>query len=341
MVSKQIAPVYLCLCIDIEASEKYPVVPSFAHWRFPHDNLPEPWTSCKPPKLPLDRQLPRQSSLAEATLARDISCRITNHIEGTEHAHLVPRSEERWFSENGMFRYTNQQRPGSEPVDDAQNAMLLRSDVHTIFDQKRFAIVPKSSVLLVHIIAPGSSLQLMSLYHNVSLQPLVGVAIQYVLARFAWTIFAQSFNFVQQGLKRRLCIYVGDGETSIADFSGDQCRQLLSSGAKSRSQSPRKRQRDAFVAPAGDGEDNKEEEYARGRRRRRSFDASLSQDSSFDEKLWTTSQETIPDTDIDDNYEELDNCDDDAERRSKRRCLTSPYNHNDSSWKSILDPHPR
>ena len=65
------------------------------------------------------------------------------------------------------------------------------------------------------------------------------------------------------------------------------------------------------------------------------------QDSSFDEKLWTTSQETIPDTDIDDNHEELDNCDDDAERRSKRRCLTSPYNHNDSSWKSILDPHPR
>ncbi|KAI9770815.1 MAG: hypothetical protein M1839_003041 [Geoglossum umbratile] len=167
------------------ADEKYPVVPSFAHWRFPHDNLPESWTSCEPLKLPLDRQLPRQSSLAEATLARDISCRITNHIEGTEHAHLVPRSEERWFGENGMFRYTNQQLPGSEPVDDAQNAILLRSDVHTIFDQKRFAIVPKSSVLLVHIIAPGSSLQLTSLYHNVSLQPLVGVAIQYVLARFA------------------------------------------------------------------------------------------------------------------------------------------------------------
>lgn len=289
------------------ADDKYPVVPSFAHWRFPHDNLPQLWTSCEPPKLPLNRQLPRQSSLAESTLARDISCRITNHIEGTEHAHLVPRSEERWFSDNGMFRYTNQQRPGSEPVDDAQNAILLRSDVHTIFDQKRFAIVPKSSVLLVHILAPGSSLQLTSLYHNVSLQPLVGVAIQYVLARFAWTIFAQSVNFVQQGLTRRLCIYVGDGNTSIADLSGDQCRQLLSPGAKSRSQSPRKRQWDAFVAPAGDEEDNGEEECFRGRKRQRSFDAP-SQDSSFNEKLWTTSQETIPDTDIDDDYTKLENC---------------------------------
>src|SRR4051794_8090065 len=35
IVSKQKDPVYLCLCIDIELSEKYPVVPSFAHWRFP------------------------------------------------------------------------------------------------------------------------------------------------------------------------------------------------------------------------------------------------------------------------------------------------------------------
>lgn len=144
---------------------------------------------------------------------------------------------------------------------------------------------------------------------------------------------------MQQGLKRRLCIYVGDGETSIVDFSGDQCRQLLASGAKSRSQSPRKRQRDACMAPVGDGEDNGEERHFRGRGRRRSFGAS-SQDSSFDEKLWTTSQETIPDTDIDDNNDELDNCDD-AERRLKRWCLAGSCNHNDPSWKSILDPHSR
>ena len=142
---------------------------------------------------------------------------------------------------------------------------------------------------------------------------------------------------MQQGLKRRLFIYVGDGEASIEDFSGDQCRQLLSSGAKSRSQSPRKRQRDAVVSPTGDGEVNKE--YVRGRRRRRSFGSS-SQDPSFDGTLWTTSQETIPDTDIDDNDDELDKCDDGVERQSKRRCVASPCNDNDPSWKSILDPHP-
>ncbi|KAK3216213.1 hypothetical protein GRF29_8g2618833 [Pseudopithomyces chartarum] len=279
---------------DMPISEKYAVVPSFSHWRFPHDDLPKFWMSCEPPKLPRDRPLPRQSSLTEATLTRDISCRITNHIEGTEHAHLVPRSEERWFSENGMFRYTNQQRPGTEPVDDAQNAILLRSDVHTIFDQKRFGVVPKSSALLVHIMAPGSSLELTRLYHNVPLQPLVGVAIQYILARFAWTIFAHSMNFIQQGLKRTLCIHVGDGEISTKDFSGEQCRQLFTPGSKSRSQSPRKRQRDTFVEPPGDGDEDGE--YIRGRKRRRSF-CSRSLDRSFDEKLRTTSQDTLSDSD--------------------------------------------
>ncbi|KAF2740331.1 hypothetical protein EJ04DRAFT_572178 [Polyplosphaeria fusca] len=281
---------YYFLLSQDPADEKYAVVPSFGHWRFPHDNLPQLWTTCEPPKLPHNRPLPRQSSPAEATLARDISCRITNHIEGTEHAHLVPRSEERWFSENGMFRYANQQRPGSEPVDDSQNAILLRSDVHTIFDQKRFTVVPKSSVLLVHITAPGSSLELTNLYHNVSLQPLVGVAVQYLLARFAWTIFAQSINFIQQGLKRSLCIHVGDGETSIKDFTGDQCRQLFFSGPKSRSQSPRKRQRDTLIPPPEEEEDK---EHFRGRARRRSFDSS-SQKSSFNDKLWATSQDTVP-----------------------------------------------
>ena len=42
------------------------------------------------------------------------------------------------------------------------------------------------------------------------------------------------------------------------------------------------------MAPVGDGEDNREERHFRGRGRRRSFGA-LSQDSSFNKKLWTTS----------------------------------------------------
>jgi hypothetical protein len=43
--------------------------------------------------MPAGRALPRQGNLTDALLARDVSCRLTAAIEGTEHAHLshVPK----------------------------------------------------------------------------------------------------------------------------------------------------------------------------------------------------------------------------------------------------------
>ena len=73
-----------------------------------------------------------------------------------------------------------------------------------------------------------------------------------------------------------------------------------------------------------------EKRNCQGRRRRRSFDASLLQDFSYDEKLWNTSQETVPDTDMDGTDSELE-----------RRRLVSFRSHNDPNWKSILDLHSR
>ena len=44
--------------------------------------------------------------------------------------------------------------------------------------------------------------------------------------------------------------------------------------------------------------------------------------------------------DVDNNNDKLDDCDNnDAEGHLKRWCLASPSNHNDFSWKFILDPH--
>lgn len=290
-------------------AEKYPIVPSFAHWQFPHENLPESWDTFDLSKLPTDRQWSRQSSLTEALLARDISCRITNHIEGTEHAHLVPRGEERWFCENGMFRYTNQQRPGTEPIDDSRNAILLRSDVHTVFDQKRFVLVPKASAFAVHVLAPGFSSELSSLYHNVTLQPLAGIAVEYLLARFAWTIFTHAVNFLQQGIGRRLVVCEEGGETRIADFSGDQCKQLsIAQGSKSRSQSPRKRQRDTSSKPTEEEDIHTydEEEALRGRRLKRSFESFASISSSHYDQ--STEEESSWGTDVDPEDENSDHC---------------------------------
>lgn len=280
----------------------------------------------------MDAHIPRRSTLTAAILERDISCRITNHVEGTEHAHLVPRIEQHWFSNNQMFRYAVPRRFNLEAINEPKNAILLRSDVHKIFDQKRFAIIPKSSLLLVHIVAPGPLIELTKLYHNVSLQPIIGVAIQYILARFAWTIFAQSTGFLERGLERKLYIYNDTGITSIEEFSGDQCRQLLRSRVQSRSQSGQKRQWNGSTAGLEEEDDEEEEdidymqeqedeeneediddmqeeedeeseedydddEWIRGRKRRRSSITSL-QDSSLHYGVLSTSRKALADTDI-------------------------------------------
>jgi hypothetical protein len=214
-------------------------------------------------------------------------------------------------------------------------------------------IVPKTSVFLVHILAPGSSLQLTSLYHNVFLQPLSGVAIQYILARFAWSIFALSVHFLQQGLPRRLCIYAGEGEMNIVDLSGDQCRQLLASRIKTRTRTPQKRNRNESLAPVMNGEEeNVEEEYSRSRSKRSSFHHPSSQNSFFNEKKWSPSPKTEQDTDIhddedgDEDEDEDDDDDDeelnrggneDIEKRSSKRQRVAI----DLSWKSILGSNSR
>jgi hypothetical protein len=202
--------------------------------------------------MPAGRALPRQGNLTDALLARDVSCRLTATIVGTEHAHLVPRTEGEWFRQNTMFQYGVAPRPEMEPIDVPRNALLLRFDIHTVIDQRRFAITLKplpaatdgraTYGLAVHVFSPGLSEQFLKLYHRVAIQPLHGVAPEYLFARFAWTVFAYSAQFLQQGVKRVLYI-VCDGETSEREVNGDQCTQLYLS-RKSRSLSSSKRKRD-------------------------------------------------------------------------------------------------
>jgi HNH endonuclease len=221
-------------------TDMYPIFPSFDHWAFPHGKLPSVW------KLDIPRAAehptPRQSTLNEAILSRDIRCRITNHIEGTECAHLVPRSESLWFQQNLMALYGKQPRPGCQPVDNPRNAILLRSNIHTSFNYKRFAFVPKlaecstgSLAYVTHIFCSPEPHELTALYHNVALQPLTGVAPEYLFARFAWTIFQFVSTFLQAGIPRRLVLHNSStdsidlndaAKSSVKTLTGEECRML-------------------------------------------------------------------------------------------------------------------
>ncbi|KAH0135621.1 hypothetical protein KCU66_g56, partial [Aureobasidium melanogenum] len=79
--------------------------------------------------MPPSRALPRQRSPTDALIARDISCRLTGTVEGTEHAHLVPRTELPALKSSPLMSHAT---------------LLLRSDIHTVFDQRRFAITLES-----------------------------------------------------------------------------------------------------------------------------------------------------------------------------------------------------
>jgi len=282
--------------------DKYPIVPTFKDWSFPHTALPTYWQNCKIPPLAEEQTVPRHNNSA-GVLARDISCRLTNHKEGTECAHLVPLKEGQWFKRNGMVQYTNMDRITCEEMNDSKNSILLRSDIHYLFDDRRFALVPKplanasnSTGIVAHVIPPGASKEIRELYHNVALQPLIGIAIEFLFARFAWTIFSCLVTFLEAGVRRNLCI-VDEGNRVTGEVSSDRCI-FLAKQSKSRSISPKKRKPDDHQA--GEDEDLGEE-GERGRKRWR-YDASESSSSSSGRRSWnTTASHSTSNTSLSEN----------------------------------------
>jgi hypothetical protein len=219
-----------------------------------------------------------------------------------------------------MFQYGVAPRPETEPIDVPRNALLLRSDIHAVFDQRRFAITLKplpaatnglvTYGLAVHLFSPGLSEQFVKLYHRVAIQTLHGVAPEYLFARFAWTVFAYSAQNLEQGVKRVLYI-VCDGKTSEQELNGDQCTQLYLS-RKSRSLSPSKRKRDDRGSVqereygAEEQEDEEEDETRhRGRARLHSQNSLAAPEAAVSPSLlaeavsWLTDTSTVT-SDVDD-----------------------------------------
>ena len=231
---------------------KYPVVPSFDHWRFPHDNIPEPWSRLTSTLLPLDnaaagRVNPFQQ-WNDIVMTRDRSCRVTGYQEGCEVAHLVPREKGTWFVNNNMTLYSSAVTSPVGAVDDALNALLLRSDLHRFFDRRRFTFVPKGSKsrLVVHQMLPSPSREMHHLYHNRATQPeTCGIAPQFLLARFAWTVLCdENYAFLKGPQRYAVTLWNPDkGEVSVKTMGWKDitaASQIFSSPAKTRSVSPRK-----------------------------------------------------------------------------------------------------
>lgn len=225
---------------------KYPIVPSFQHWPFPHDNPPPGWnftpdlTTGVSSILPI----PSLSNASQAVRDRDRSCRLSDYRDGIERAHLCPRSEVEWFTQQEMDRYNiSRSLVGAGLVDDTANALTLRSDIHDSFDAGTFVFTRKWDRWVSHFLAPTSNLG--PEHHNITVKIPPTVHPAFILARFAWAIFPGIRNFLIRGEKRLVTLRQGVGEAwDVRELERDGLCRVLGLPPRGRSISPKKRQRE-------------------------------------------------------------------------------------------------
>ncbi|XWX00032.1 hypothetical protein V2A60_008048 [Cordyceps javanica] len=83
---------------DGEQGTPYLIVPSFAHFRFPHNKLRPTWTISGLSLPPSDKDPPYKFSFENTVLTRDGSCRLTASTIGAEIARFISRTEDAWFA---------------------------------------------------------------------------------------------------------------------------------------------------------------------------------------------------------------------------------------------------
>jgi hypothetical protein len=225
------------------AEDPYPIVPNFRQWKYPHDRLPPHWQQLAVDTSPASSSVTlAPSNLTTALLMRDGSCRLSGCREQLQVAHVVPQTELDWWKANDMSRYNT---GSTATLDDTANTLLLRADLHIAFEKPRIAFVPKLAIdgsmrLVAHLLEYSPELE--HLYHNRELHP-TAVGVDMLYARFAWSVFTLLDAFLECKIDRRLTVRASDAR--LADAQGfvtsANCELFLSTAARRRSQSPKKR----------------------------------------------------------------------------------------------------
>lgn len=168
-------------------------------------------------------------------------------------------------------------------VDHPGNAMLLRADLHQVFDRRAWVPFLKDGKLVACTACkPRAVSSQFRSHHNHALQELTGVSKECIFARVAWAVIPLLRPFLE---KRR----VQDEVTVVLDSKGN-VKELtkaelglyaVSTGSGSRRSSPTKRARSgpgaddcggSFDDSAYHGSEDDVDSPPRGRKRRRTFD---------------------------------------------------------------------
>ncbi|KXX75351.1 hypothetical protein MMYC01_207659 [Madurella mycetomatis] len=137
------------------------------------------------------------------------------------------------FRSNHMDRYC---RLPTDPrtINDERNLIILRRDLNHVLDTRRFTFAAN---------------QLSGLHHNGALQqPTWGLAVEFLFARFAWTLFTDEHMPFLNGLVRHNVLLFDPSEGRLDEevLRSSEVRKhakFCESYSCSRSVSPKKRQR--------------------------------------------------------------------------------------------------
>lgn len=217
-------------------SEQYPVVPSFRDWKFPHNDVENIW-----PTTP------------EEDLNHPSRCPLSGFTYAIKKAHIIPREEAVWYGKNAMSSYAD--------MDDSENIIPLRKDLHKCFDDRWFAIIPKPAPSGTHYVTHILSLSAAEIwpsYHNIELRCLSTTHTkQFLFARFAWAIIQGVKPFLTAGIQRRIVqvdvTETGEINQKESNMEGSKLQESYAGGG-SKSATPLKRK----AARASEKDDSEE-----------------------------------------------------------------------------------
>lgn len=89
----------------------------------------------------------------------------------------------------------NQGLSGRYLTCDIQNCILIREDLHTVFDSGAFALVPKMGTMYVHFLKHGPNYA--PVFHNCTTVKM-DIAAEFLYARFAWAVLPLVKNFASR-----------------------------------------------------------------------------------------------------------------------------------------------
>ncbi|KAL6713019.1 hypothetical protein ACLMJK_009415 [Lecanora helva] len=277
---------------------QYAVYPSFEHWQFPHNDLPEPYTHSGPSSFSTGVFSTAVSQAPAEVMSRDKRCLISRQRDYKETCHLCPKKELPWFQRNNMRLYnTNSFLAADDLVNDTSNMVALRRDLHKAFDERFLSFVWKEHGWTTHFIKPTKDLGLQ--YHNMPVSLSDGISTQFLYTRLAWAVFPLVKTFLVSASKRWVTLRVIEKDGK-AKWQKEYLDKDEISKRVPKSQSPLKRKLNDETGPEemesnghtrGDSRDSEatdsecwedEDSLMRGRRRRRKFsDSSVSSQSSI------------------------------------------------------------